>query len=91
MRLDVFLVTSRLVKRRSLAQELCESGQVSISGSAGKSSKDVKIDDTITIRRGSGIMTVRVIRIPAGKQIAKADASSLFETIRIDKIDEDTV
>jgi len=89
MRLDMFLVVSRLVKRRSLAQEFCDKGLVKINTVAAKSSKDVKTDDTIEIKRHGEILKVRVLKIPEVKQVSKADASSFFAVISLEKLDED--
>ena len=88
MRLDLFLKTSRLITRRSLAQEFCDKGLVTVNGYAAKSSKDVKAGDEIRLRRRHEIVTVRILKIPEKRQIAKFDAPSLFETINVEKIAE---
>ncbi|MGH9821181.1 MAG: S4 domain-containing protein, partial [Pyrinomonadaceae bacterium] len=62
MRLDLYLVASRLIKRRSLAQEFCDKGLVKINGVIAKSSKDVRPGDTIEVWRRSEILTIRVLR-----------------------------
>lgn len=81
MRLDLFLKVSRLIMRRSLAQEFCDGGLVSVNGAPAKSSKDIKAGDEIGIRRGERLTKVRVLQIPAKKQVAKDDAASLYEII----------
>jgi ribosomal 50S subunit-recycling heat shock protein len=81
MRLDLFLKVSRLIARRSLAQEFCDEGLICVNGAPAKSSKDVRATDEIEIRRGDRVTKVRVIQIPSKKQIAKSDASSLYEII----------
>lgn len=81
MRLDLFLKVSRLIMRRSLAQEFCDEGQVYVNGSTAKSSKDIKSGDEIEIRRGDRVTKVRVLQIPGKKQMAKSDAADLYEII----------
>ena len=81
MRLDQFLRASRLVLRRTVAQELCEAGAVSLGGAAARSSRAVRVGDEITIRRGEHLLKVRVVALPASKQTSKSEASSLYEII----------
>lgn len=81
MRLDLFLKSSRLILRRSLAQQFCEAGLVKINGVKAKSSREVKADDEIEIKRSNRILTVRVLQIPQTKQVSRQAASSLFEVV----------
>lgn len=81
MRLDVFLKSSRLILRRSLAQEFCNAGLVKVNGAAAKPSREVKTDDEIEIKRSQKILTVRVLQIPNNKQVSRQAASSLFEVV----------
>jgi ribosomal 50S subunit-recycling heat shock protein len=81
MRLDQFLRASRLVVRRTAAQELCEAGAVSVNGAPARSSRAVKVGDEITLRRREREVSVRVRELPATKQVARGDASSLYEVI----------
>ena len=85
MRLDLFLVSSRLIKRRSLAQEFCEKGLVLVNGHEAKSSKEVKPGDTLAITRRSEVSNIRVIKVPDTKQVSKATAPSLFEVLSVEK------
>lgn len=89
MRLDLYLVISRLVKRRTLAQEFCDKGLVKINELVAKSSKEVKAGDIIEIRRRSELLKIRVLKLPDVRQIAKADISFLFEVISVEKLKED--
>lgn len=82
MRLDLFLKASRLCPRRTQAQALCDAGAVSVGGAAARSSRAVRAGDEITIRRGARTLTVRVLAIPATKQVAKAEAGSFYEVLR---------
>lgn len=81
MRLDIFLKLSRLIPRRTLAQEFCDAGLVSVEGLAAKSSKEIKAGDVIEIRRGPRRIKVCVLQIPIKKQVAKNDASGLYKVI----------
>jgi ribosomal 50S subunit-recycling heat shock protein len=81
MRLDQFLRASRLVVRRTVAQELCEAGAVSVNGVAARSSRTVREGDEIAIRRRERALTVRVLTVPQAKQVSRADASSLYEIV----------
>ena len=81
MRLDQFLRASRLVLRRTVAQELCEAGAVSVGGASARSSRAVRVGDEITIRRGERLLKVRVVALPASKQTSKSEASSLYEIV----------
>ena len=84
MRLDLFLKVSRLIPRRSLAQEFCDAGLISVNGALAKSSKEIKAGDEITINRRSRSTTVKVLIVPDKKQVAKNEAGSLVESISDD-------
>ena len=79
MRLDVFLKMSRLVPRRSVAQQFCDAGLISVNGTVAKSSKEVKAGDELEIRRRDKQLRVQIKDVPAGKQIAKNAAGDLYE------------
>ena len=81
MRLDQFLRASRLVLRRTLAQELCEAGAVSVNGTPARSSRTVRAGDEINIRRRERILTVRVHAVPETKQVSRTQAPTLYEII----------
>lgn len=81
MRLDLFLKISRLIPRRTLAQEFCDKGLISVNGSAAKSSKEIKEGDEIEIRRRNNITSVKVLSVPAKKQLSKTEAQEIFEII----------
>lgn len=63
MRLDKFLKVSRLVKRRTLAKEVCDQGRVTLNGQVAKSSSAVKVGDELTIRYGNKLITVKIEKI----------------------------
>lgn len=86
MRLDLFLKISRLVPRRTVAQELCDAGAVSVNGAQAKSARDVRVGDIITIRQRGRVTTARVLEVPA-KPPPKAQAASLYETVSVETYD----
>lgn len=81
MRIDLFLKASRLCPRRTVAQELCDAGAVEINGAPSKSSRTVRLGDLITLRRRHRVTTVRILSIPATKQVARHEATSLYEVL----------
>ena len=88
MRLDLFLKASRLCGRRSLAQKLCDAGRVSLNGNPAKSAHAVKAGDEILIRRHNKLTTVRVLSVPAARQTSRTEASSLYEVISEECLEE---
>ncbi len=90
MRLDQYLRASRLVLRRTVAQELCEAGAVLVDGAPARSSRTVREGDELAIRRRGRLLTVRVLSLPQTKQVSRADAPSLYEVVSdIELNDED--
>jgi len=87
MRLDVFLKLSRLIPRRTIAQEFCDKGLIEVNGAPAKSSKEIKAGDTVRIRRRNNATTIRVLDVPAIKQLAKNAAQELFEIVSTETID----
>jgi ribosomal 50S subunit-recycling heat shock protein len=89
MRLDLFLKASRLVLRRTVAQQLCEAGLVSVNGSRVKPSRTVHVGDEIALRRRNHLLTVRVLAVPATRQTSRSDASSLYQILSDTTVSED--
>ncbi len=79
MRLDKFLKVSRLIKRRTVANEACDSERISVNGKNAKASYDVKIGDKITVAFGNRSVTVRVLEIKDTTK--KSEASGMYEII----------
>lgn len=79
MRLDKFLKVSRLIKRRTVANEACDAGRVSVNGKVAKASQNVKIGDEIAIAFGQKTVTVRVLKLL--ETTKKEEAGDLFEYI----------
>ncbi len=65
VRLDLFLKSSRLVKRRSVARELCDSGRVLVNDRQAKPGKELKQGDTVTLQFSTRLIELEVITIPA--------------------------
>lgn len=79
MRLDKYLKISRIIKRRTIANEACDSGRVTVNGKVAKASLDIKIGDLIEVTFGNSINKFEVISI---KDVIKKDeASSLYKII----------
>ena len=64
LRVDLFLKMSRLIKRRSLAKEICDAGCVQINGRVAKAGASVQVDDVLTMDVRDRLLRVRVLRIP---------------------------
>ena len=79
MRLDKFLKVSRLIKRRTVANEACDSERISVNGRNAKASYDVKVGDRITVAFGSKSVTVKVLEIKDTTK--KSEASGMYEII----------
>lgn len=79
MRLDKYLKVSRLIKRRTIANEACDAGKVSVNGKVARASYDVKTGDEIAITFGGKTTTIKVLAV---SEVIKAnEASSLYEVI----------
>ena len=89
MRLDQYLRASRLVLRRSVAQELCEAGAVSVNGQPARSSRGVRAGDEIILKRRERILTVRVKEVPASKQVSREAAPTLYEVVGEQRLEGD--
>ena len=76
MRLDKYLKVSRLIKRRTVANEACDSGRVSINGKTAKASVDVKVGDVIEIHFGD--KTVKVMVTDIIETTKKDDAKDMY-------------
>lgn len=79
MRLDKYLKISRLIKRRTVANEACDGERVSVNGRIAKASYDVKVGDVIEIRLGSKPIKIKVTQVL--EIVRKEDASTMFEVI----------
>ena len=80
MRLDKFLKVSRLIKRRTVANEVSDMGRVLVNGNSAKPSKQLKEGDIITIEYANRNVVVKVLQVPE-RNISVQEASSLYEVI----------
>ena len=88
MRLDQYLRASRLVLRRTVAQELCEAGAVEVNDHPARASRTIREGDRIIVRRRDRVLTVRVRKVPETKQVSRAEAASLYEVIGHTKLND---
>ncbi|MGN1346665.1 MAG: RNA-binding S4 domain-containing protein [Eubacteriales bacterium] len=79
MRLDKFLKVSRIIKRRTVANDACDTEHVEVNGKRAKASYDVKEGDVIAVTYGDRTLKVRVLDVR--EHAAKADAASMYEVV----------
>ena len=79
MRIDKFLKISRIIKRRTIANEACDAGRVMVNGKVARASYDVKIGDIIEIAFGTRTVKVQVTQV--FETVKKDDAVSLYKII----------
>lgn len=79
MRLDKYLKVSRIIKRRTLANEACNASRVSVNGKVAKASLEVKVGDIIEIRFGSNNVKVEVLSLK--ESIRKEEASAMYKSL----------
>ena len=79
MRLDKFLKISRLIKRRTVANEAADAGRCSINGKQAKPSAEVKVGDIIEVRFGSNVTKVEVLSL--NQTAKKEDAAGMYTTV----------
>ena len=79
MRLDKYLKVSRLIKRRTVANEACDNGLVCVNGRPARASYEVKERDQITLRLGAREVTVEVLSVQ--ETVRQADAAALYRQL----------
>ena len=79
MRLDLFLKASRICPRRTVGQQLCDAGQVTVNGLPAKSAHQIKVGDEIVVRRRDKATTLRVLSTPEQRQTSKQHSRELYE------------
>ena len=80
MRLDKYLKVSRLIKRRTVANEACDNGLVPVNGKPARASYEVKEGDQITLRFGVRTVTVEVLSVQ--ETVRQSDAAALYRQIQ---------
>ena len=79
MRLDKYLKISRLIKRRTVANEACDAARVTVNGRPAKASYDVKVGDKLTIQFGQRALSVEVLQV--AETVRKDDASAMYREL----------
>ena len=79
MRLDKYLKVSRLIKRRTVANEACDNGRISVNGRVVKASYEVKVGDRIEIAMGSRTVAVEVVQV--AENVRKDDAGAMYKEV----------
>ena len=79
MRLDKYLKVTRIIKRRTVANDACDAARVTVNGRSAKASYDVKVGDIIDVAFGARTLKVRVLSVK--EIVGKADAAALYEVI----------
>ena len=80
MRLDKWLKNSRLIKRRTVANEACDAGRVTVGGRPVKASYEVKPGDVLELKFGERVTKVKVLSVQ--EIVGKADAAGMYEEVR---------
>lgn len=79
MRLDKYLKVTRLIKRRTVANEACDNGLVTVNGKPARASYDVKVGDQITLRFGIRTITVEVLSVQ--ETVRQAEAGGQYREV----------
>ena len=79
MRLDKYLKVSRLIKRRTVANEACDAGRVEVNGRIARASYEVKEGDRVTLRFGGRALSVEVVSVR--ENAGKAEAAAMYREI----------
>ena len=85
MRLDKYLKTARILKRREAAKELALQGRITVNGRRAKSGTEVETGDMLVLEFGNRRLTVRILDVK--KQVSKAAAALLFEVVEETRIE----
>lgn len=79
MRLDKFLKVSRIIKRRTVANEACDAGRVLVNGKPARASYDVKVDDIMELQLGSRNIHVKILEV--NEYATKENAVNLYQIL----------
>ena len=79
MRLDKYLKVSRLIKRRTVANEVCDAKHVTVNGKIARASYDVMVGDVIEISMGQNVTRARVLNV--AETVRKEDAAAMYEIL----------
>ncbi len=79
MRLDKYLKVSRIIKRRTVANEACDAGKVEVNGKIARASYDVKVGDEIKVSLGANVKSYRILLV--SEHALKEDAVKMYEQL----------
>jgi len=79
MRLDKYLKVSRIIKRRTVANEACDAGRVEINGKVAKASVDVKVGDIVAIKFGDKITKLEILEVK--ENVRKEDTQAMYRMV----------
>jgi Ribosome-associated heat shock protein implicated in the recycling of the 50S subunit (S4 paralog) len=79
MRLDKFLKVSRIIKRRTVANEACDAGKIVVNGKIAKASYNLKLDDIIEIKFKNQVMKIKVVSL--SESVRKEDSLSMYQIL----------
>lgn len=91
VRLDLFLKTTRLVKRRTVAQEMCDAGRVLLNGSPAKSAKEVRSGDILRLLYASKTIDIEVLAVPASSKNVRTSPDELYRVTAEQRIPRENV
>lgn len=80
MRLDKYLKVSRIIKRRTVANEVCDAKHVNVNGKVARASYEVKVDDIIEIQMGANLTKYRVLSV--NEYAKKDEAANMYEVVQ---------
>lgn len=90
MRLDLFLKATRLVKRRTIAQEMCDAGRVLVNGAPAKPAKEIRAGDALRLSYPSRIIDIEVLAVPASSKNVKTPPEELYRVTGEQRLPQDT-
>ena len=85
MRVDKYLKVSRLIKRRTIAKEVCDHEKITINGKISKPSTEIKVNDIISIKFGTKLITIRVLN--TNEYTKKEESNLMYEIIKEEKVE----
>lgn len=88
MRLDKWLKVSRVIKRRTVANEACDKDKIVINGRMAKASAEVKPNDMVEITLGNRKTVLQIINVPEKGNVTTQDAKDLYKLISEEKLDD---
>lgn len=79
MRIDKFLKVSRIIKRRTVANQACDAGKILVNGKVAKASYEVKLDDVIEVKMGNNSLKIKVLSF--NETVKKEDAPNMYQVM----------